>query len=114
MTPQVSTGGINEVHWSWPANWSSQTPEGGVKQSPRANGKITFKVILAVRNVAAGAEARHSIKQSTGRKDIWEVWELDLVSLSSVQAFWTTGVSASATGRGSRECCVGADSVHMG
>lgn len=45
------------------------------------------KVILAVRNLAAGEEARQSIKKSTGREDVCEVWELDLASYSSVIDF---------------------------
>lgn len=45
------------------------------------------KVILAVRNVSAGEEAKKSIEQSTGKKNVCEVWELDLASYASVQAF---------------------------
>ncbi|RMJ21191.1 short-chain dehydrogenase reductase [Aspergillus sp. HF37] len=45
------------------------------------------RVILAVRNVAAGHEAKRSIEESTGRADVCEVWELDLASYDSVIAF---------------------------
>lgn len=45
------------------------------------------RVILAVRNVAAGKEAQQSIEQSTGRNNICEVWELDLASYASVKEF---------------------------
>lgn len=45
------------------------------------------KVILAVRNLAAGEEAKCSIEESTGRKNVCKVWELDLTSYASVQAF---------------------------
>ncbi|KAL4889998.1 NAD(P)-binding protein [Aspergillus ambiguus] len=45
------------------------------------------KVILAVRNVAAGEAARESIETSTGRAGVCEVWPLDLASYASVQAF---------------------------
>ncbi|EEA23323.1 hypothetical protein TMatcc_002182 [Talaromyces marneffei ATCC 18224] len=45
------------------------------------------KVILAVRNLDAGETAKSSIEESTGRKNICEVWELDLASYASVQAF---------------------------
>lgn len=45
------------------------------------------KLILAVRNLKAGEEAKQSIEESTGRKDVCEVWELDLASYDSVVAF---------------------------
>ena len=45
------------------------------------------KVILAVRNVAAGEEAQRSIEQSTGSQNVCEVWKLDLASYSSVKEF---------------------------
>lgn len=45
------------------------------------------KVIIAVRNLSAGEEARHSIEKSTGREDVCEVWKLDLASYSSVIDF---------------------------
>ncbi|KAK9386710.1 hypothetical protein V1515DRAFT_627382 [Lipomyces mesembrius] len=50
----------------------------------RCNAK---KVVLAVRNVAAGEKAKQSIEKSTGRTDVCEVWELDLASYASVKAF---------------------------
>lgn len=45
------------------------------------------KVILAVRNIAAGENARQSIEESTGRAGVCEVWPLDLASNASVLAF---------------------------
>ncbi|GAB1318415.1 hypothetical protein MFIFM68171_08625 [Madurella fahalii] len=45
------------------------------------------KVILAVRSIPKGEEAAKSIAASTGREDVAEVWELDLASYRSVQAF---------------------------
>ncbi|KAF9892603.1 hypothetical protein FE257_001005 [Aspergillus nanangensis] len=45
------------------------------------------KVILAVRNLAAGREAQQSIEASTGRSGVCEVWELDLASYASVLDF---------------------------
>lgn len=45
------------------------------------------KVIIAVRNVPAGEKVKLDIEESTGRKNVCEVWELDLASYASVQAF---------------------------
>ncbi|KAI9929397.1 hypothetical protein MW887_000866 [Aspergillus wentii] len=45
------------------------------------------KVILAVRNVAAGTEAKNTLEESTGRQGRCEVWELDLASFDSVKKF---------------------------
>ncbi|KAJ5143306.1 uncharacterized protein N7515_002093 [Penicillium bovifimosum] len=45
------------------------------------------RVILGVRNVAAGKEAKEDIEKSTSREGICEVWEVDLASHSSVLAF---------------------------
>ncbi|KAK8134438.1 hypothetical protein PG984_006450 [Apiospora sp. TS-2023a] len=45
------------------------------------------KVILAVRTVSKGEEAKRSIEASTGRQGVVEVWSLDLCSYASVQAF---------------------------
>ncbi|KAK9239550.1 hypothetical protein V1525DRAFT_27100 [Lipomyces kononenkoae] len=50
----------------------------------RCNAK---RVILAVRNVAAGEKAKQSIEESTSRQNVCEVWELDLASYASVKAF---------------------------
>jgi retinol dehydrogenase-12 len=51
----------------------------------RCNAK---KIILAVRNLAAGKKAKQSIEESTGSStEICEVWELDLASYASVKAF---------------------------
>jgi len=45
------------------------------------------KVILAVRDVEKGKEAKRSIENSTGRKEVIEVWSLDLSSYASVKTF---------------------------
>ena len=46
------------------------------------------KVILAVRNLQKGNEAKESIIASTGKEEsIIDVWELDLASRTSVEAF---------------------------
>ncbi|KAI0126690.1 hypothetical protein BJ170DRAFT_629600 [Xylariales sp. AK1849] len=45
------------------------------------------RVILAVRNVKVGEEAKSEIDNATGRKGVAEVWHLDLASYTSVQAF---------------------------
>lgn len=45
------------------------------------------KVILAVRNIKAGEEAKSAIETSTKRPGCCEVWQLDLGSFSSVKAF---------------------------
>lgn len=45
------------------------------------------KVILAVRNLEKGEAAKKSIEQSTGRKGVAEVWQLDLASYDSVKDF---------------------------
>ena len=45
------------------------------------------KVVLGVRNVAAGKAAVAEIETSTGKSNIAEVWELDLSSYASVKAF---------------------------
>jgi retinol dehydrogenase-12 len=45
------------------------------------------KVILAVRNIESGNDAKKSIEESTNRADVVEVWHLDYLSLDSVKAF---------------------------
>lgn len=45
------------------------------------------KVILAVRSVSKGEDARKAIEASTGRKGVAVVWELDLNSYQSVKNF---------------------------
>jgi NAD(P)-dependent dehydrogenase (short-subunit alcohol dehydrogenase family) len=45
------------------------------------------KVIMGVRNVTAGEEARADIQATTGISNVAEVWALDLSSYSSVKAF---------------------------
>jgi retinol dehydrogenase 12 len=45
------------------------------------------KVILAVRNIRKGEDAKKYIEGQTGRTDVVKVWELDLASYASVKAF---------------------------
>ena len=45
------------------------------------------KVILAVRSIAKGEEAARSIHESTGRKGVCEVWQLDMGNFDSVKEF---------------------------
>lgn len=45
------------------------------------------KVILAVRNLEKGEAARGSIEETTERKGVVEVWQLDLSSYESVKQF---------------------------
>ncbi|KAF2456237.1 putative short-chain dehydrogenase [Lineolata rhizophorae] len=45
------------------------------------------RVIIAVRSVQKGDAALAIIRKETGRYDVGEVWELDLASLDSVEAF---------------------------
>lgn len=48
-----------------------------------------LRVILAVRNTAAGEKAKADIERSTGRKGVVQVWKLDLSSFDSVKKFAT-------------------------
>jgi NAD(P)-dependent dehydrogenase (short-subunit alcohol dehydrogenase family) len=48
---------------------------------------LASRVILAVRNTEAGGKAKAEIERTTGRKDIAEVWQLDLASYASVMDF---------------------------
>ncbi|KAF4632335.1 hypothetical protein G7Y89_g5794 [Cudoniella acicularis] len=45
------------------------------------------KVILACRSIAKGEAAVHSIEESTGRKGVCEVWQVDLGNYDSVKEF---------------------------
>lgn len=45
------------------------------------------RIILAVRSVDKGEAALATIRNETGRKDLGEVWELDLTSMDSVESF---------------------------
>ena len=45
------------------------------------------KVILAVRTISKGEAAKESIEESTDRKGVVEVWQLDLGSYKSVKDF---------------------------
>jgi NAD(P)-dependent dehydrogenase (short-subunit alcohol dehydrogenase family) len=45
------------------------------------------KVIIAVRSISKGEEAKKDIETTTKRNGVLEVWELDLCRYSSVKAF---------------------------
>lgn len=45
------------------------------------------KVILAVRDVSKGEIAKQYIEQSTGKKNVVDVWALDLSSYASIKTF---------------------------
>jgi NAD(P)-dependent dehydrogenase (short-subunit alcohol dehydrogenase family) len=45
------------------------------------------KVVLAVRTLRKGEEAKHRIDESTGRKDVTQVWHLDMMDYESIKAF---------------------------
>jgi NAD(P)-dependent dehydrogenase (short-subunit alcohol dehydrogenase family) len=59
----------------------------GLEASRHLVGIGAKKVILAVRNIEAGEEAKKDIETSTGIKGVAEVWHLDLSSYASVRAF---------------------------
>ena len=44
-------------------------------------------VIISSRNVSAGEAAKADIERTTGRKNVVEVWQLDLASFASTKAF---------------------------
>lgn len=45
------------------------------------------KVILACRSLSKGEEAKADIERTTGRKNVVEVWEVDMGDFDSVQRF---------------------------
>ncbi|ETS86543.1 hypothetical protein PFICI_00371 [Pestalotiopsis fici W106-1] len=45
------------------------------------------RVILGVRNLTAGENAKKEIENTTGRKGVIDVWHVDMASYASVQAF---------------------------
>ena len=45
------------------------------------------KVILAVRTLSKGDEAKKQIETKTGRKGVLEVWHLDMMDYASIKAF---------------------------
>ncbi|KAH8674145.1 hypothetical protein BX600DRAFT_509337 [Xylariales sp. PMI_506] len=45
------------------------------------------RVIIAVRNLAAGETAKLDIEATTNRRGVLEVWQLDLASFASVKSF---------------------------
>lgn len=55
-----------------------------VRHFARLNAK---KVIMAVRSIEKGEEAKTDIEESTKKKDVLEVWKCDLASYASVLAF---------------------------
>jgi retinol dehydrogenase 12 len=47
------------------------------------------KVILGIRSITKGEAVKHDIEQTTGRKGVVEIWEVDYDSFSSVREFAT-------------------------
>ena len=47
------------------------------------------RVILAVRSLKKGEEAKASIETSTGRKNVIEVWQIDMSDYESINTFAT-------------------------
>ncbi|KAL2835489.1 NAD(P)-binding protein [Aspergillus pseudoustus] len=47
-------------------------------------------VVLAVRNLAAGEDARKDIEKTTGRKGVVQVWHLNMSTYDSVESFVRT------------------------
>lgn len=45
------------------------------------------QVIISSRKISAGETAKADIERTTGRKDVVQVWQLDLTSFESVKAF---------------------------
>ncbi|KAK0130412.1 hypothetical protein ONS96_000932 [Cadophora gregata f. sp. sojae] len=45
------------------------------------------KVILAVRSIKKGDDAKSSIEQTTGKKNVVEVWQVDMSNYESIKAF---------------------------
>ncbi|KPM42943.1 hypothetical protein AK830_g3628 [Neonectria ditissima] len=59
----------------------------GFEAAKRLVALSAAKVVLAVRNVAAGETAKAEIEEATGKTGVAEVWALDLASHESVKAF---------------------------
>jgi retinol dehydrogenase-12 len=57
------------------------------KEAARHFVRLNVKVILAVRSIAKGDDAKKDIESTLGKTGTTEVWELDLASYSSVKAF---------------------------
>jgi NAD(P)-dependent dehydrogenase (short-subunit alcohol dehydrogenase family) len=57
------------------------------KEAARHFVRLNAKVILAVRSIAKGEEAKKDIESTTNKNGSAEVWELDLANYSSVKAF---------------------------
>jgi NAD(P)-dependent dehydrogenase (short-subunit alcohol dehydrogenase family) len=45
------------------------------------------RVVLAVRSLSKGEDAKASIEASTNRKNVVEVWQLDMADYSSIKSF---------------------------
>ncbi|KAG4434266.1 hypothetical protein IFR05_010256 [Cadophora sp. M221] len=45
------------------------------------------KVILAVRSIKKGEDAKASIEQTTGKKNVVEVWQLDMSNYETIKSF---------------------------
>jgi NAD(P)-dependent dehydrogenase (short-subunit alcohol dehydrogenase family) len=59
----------------------------GLEAARHLVGSSASRVILAVRNTAAGEKAKVDIEHTTGRKGVVKVWHLDLASFASVKKF---------------------------
>jgi len=59
----------------------------GLETARHLVGASASCVILAVRNITAGESAKTDIERTTSRKNIVQVWHLDLSSSVSVKAF---------------------------
>jgi retinol dehydrogenase 12 len=57
------------------------------KEAARYFVRLNAKVILAVRSIARGEEAKRDIESTIKKTGATEVWELDLASYLSVKAF---------------------------
>jgi retinol dehydrogenase-12 len=57
------------------------------KEAARHFVRLNAKVILAVRSIARGEEAKRDIESTTKKTGTTEVWELDLANYSSAKAF---------------------------
>jgi retinol dehydrogenase-12 len=59
----------------------------GLEAARHATALNASKVVLAVRSTEKGEAAKKSIEESTGKKNVVEVWPLDLQNYDSVKAF---------------------------
>lgn len=59
----------------------------GLETARHLVGFSASRVVLAVRNLPAGEEAKNEIERSTGRTGVVQVWHLDMASQPSIQGF---------------------------